>query len=368
MVKKIIIHCGASKNGSTALQNSLIDNCILMQQKKITFLAMEYVPYIKSHQRLLEQDLICLTHEEFPINDEVLLTASMSHIYEFYTNLRKERNFSYLTKLEKLLLEKVCQVLISYDTLVISSESFEISLCLRDPFFKGFLRKLSKLANIDLVYYQPDAGKHVLGSWQEWGWIEQYKYSEWLKLYVKKVSATQFFSGAENTYWGNLICPIDWLDYFDSERKINLLIYAGIDDVVKHFHQEILELPVSHLSLPKIKNANRSWPKSCILYFPIFYDFFSGDHEKWAITRQLMIDNEFRFSQIPGDVYNNLLQLTRKFLSELQEADQGSFLENTEIDIPSQIDLIFQGYGLEVSSPLIHFLMDAIYFNHRKQV
>jgi hypothetical protein len=371
-MKKIIFHCGSSKNGSTAIQSALSDNVSALHSRGVSVFRLNYSRQDKEDLLSLDGcDLLFRT--DAAVFDGEACTASFERLYEIYKGFRERRSLVDLQGLERKILDALSEALEEYDSVVISAEAFETSLCLRDRFFKRFLRKASVLGEVLLIYYRPDVVMHAIRSWQQWGWIARYSYSEWIGLYAKKITQEEFFKKRGQAYWGNLVDVDGWRSAWDFCERISLNFFCDIADTREHFFRNILmfdnfEAHGSFSSSPQ--SVNIGWPKGLLRSLPHFYDSLSGDYQKYEIIRQLLIDKNKECEEGLYD-YRKLCALTGYVFSILlRKSDAGSTEVQSDLLESSfkLIDDFFLDLPLSEVTRVYTYLSDSVLFMHSGRV
>lgn len=241
--RRLVVHCGSSKNGSTAIQSVLLSGAGKLAQQGVGVLVLSH-PRDRLFSELNLDE--CGVHAGHEVVSDVSrsLTASFGALYEIYRRQREQRDVTAFRTLEAQVRNRIDAMLERFDTVVVSAEAFEISLCLRDGLFRGMVRRLARRHEVHLIFYRPDAAEHALRSWTQWGWIEHYQYSNWVRSYLQKIDGRVFFSRPGQSYWGNLVDVGCWLDYWKHGGGLSLKVYSGAKDTCRHFFGKILDVPL----------------------------------------------------------------------------------------------------------------------------
>ena len=367
---KLLLHCGSSKNGSTALQSVLSKAASSLAQKGIGVLSISYPAKTAFGQISLGE---CELHARdcFALNnwDDLRTDTSIAELYEIYKKARLRRDGVSLRAIEL----RICAALDLFEergfhTLVASSEAFETSLCLRDGFFLRLIQKLSRKHDIRLIYYSPNPHVHVLRSWAQWGYIERFSYSRWLQSCLTMITPESFYSGREASYWANLFNIESWSEYWKSRTCLSLQIYSDVVDVSDHFFGRVLLQPQKVYLMPQ--ELNMGWPKKYYWALPLFFDFLSGDYTKYEVIRQLLIDN----CMVSGDqdmaIYNRLLRLTELAFATVPCSRSGGVAPNWPRSLEMifhLLDDVFEESGQSALSELTSIMANAFYFYHEKE-
>lgn len=373
----IIVHCGSSKNGSTALQNVLFHDRQRLYKKGISVLRLSCIikdsldSYISPNEIEIISDPSQITKQNY------CDTVSFGLFYIAYLNYYRAKNTSHLYKLESILLNAIKNAFQSCHTVIISAEAFEISLCLKDYFFKHLLRKLSSLATIKLVYFHPDISRHAIASWQQWFWDIGAPFSEWIKSYLHTYSRKTFFDKKNVSYYGNLVDTNHWLNYWTNNNNYKFDFYSNIPNICSFFYKiyfsEALPIKLVQCS-PDFTNTG--WPKCFLQLLPYFYNSFGRNYLKFQIIKDLLIDksNNKNFNIT---FYKGLLELTKLFFekrlsihdSKLQLLKTQNFNNSYNFkEIYDMIDEFFLKYNTVYLENAIEFICHNIFYFHEINV
>lgn len=373
----IIVHCGSSKNGSTALQNVLFHDRQRLYKKGISVLRLSCIikdsldSYISPNEIEIISDPYQITKQNY------CDTVSFGLFYIAYLNYYRAKNTSHLYKLESILLNAIKNAFQYCHTVIISAEAFEISLCLKDYFFKHLLRKLSSLATIKLIYFHPDIARHAIASWQQWFWNIGISFSSWIKSYQYTYPRKTFFDNKNIPYYGNLVDTNYWVKYWTNSNSFKFYFYSNIHNICSHFYKicfsEVLSIQLTQCSAD-FKNSG--WPKCFLQLLPYFYNSFGNSYLKFEIIKGLLIDksNNKNFSIT---FYKKLLDLTQLFFEKrlsirnnklkLFKIKNGS--ENYKFKkIYNMIDEIFLKYNILYLEDAIEFICHSIFYFHETNI
>jgi hypothetical protein len=378
LLKKIILHCGSSKNGSTALQSFLLKNYSQLVGLGIFPLSGYYLGNIDVTNGNSVYDVNCIFFNSDRAVSPVEIhnsTTSFGIPYEGYKQFIFEKDSVSLKSLLNKIKSAMERVFAYNDihTLIISAEAFETSLCLKDPIFKKILKKLSKEYEVEVIYYVPDPARHAISSWLEWGWIECIQYSDWVSAYSVMSNRSEFYARRSTgvRYFTNLLNTFSWFGYWHTEKNIKYSFIEYQKDIVNHFFKVIINVDCvkSGFNFELSKNElNIGWPKSLITTFPLFFNFFCQEYAKFDVTRQLMRDKEFSFDD---DLfhYNEITKLTAVILGEVISHDSGANTGSQALvnSAKAKLSDIFESIDIDVVSRVIKHLCDTFYFYHSQK-
>lgn len=373
---KLIIHCGSSKNGSTALQNYLLFNKLKLQDVGVVALSCLY-----------EDDVFVSDRETYYV-DKLKIYSCSPNFIKFHKNITTSFGIFYeiykqcIFKSDSIglrnLLSKLNDAINSANkndasVVIISAEAFETSLCLKDPLFKRLVRNFSKSHDVQIIYYMPQRAKHVIASWLQWGWIDRVKYSDWLLNYSNKTNFRDFFkkTNGQVGYFANLLNTVLWFDYWRLDERFNIRIIENELDVVSHFFNSIIFIDRKALNVNFDKSPttlNKSWPKSLIVLFPLFFDFFCQDYEKFEVIRNLLVDkcDDCKDNLLS---YNDIQILTGEALAIYFSVDEkfDVYIVNTQIAaLFSELKTIFEKIDVELFSYLLLILSETIFHQNAR--
>jgi hypothetical protein len=177
--KRIILHAGMSKCGSSALQAQLSRDRAWLNGHGIAVLREAFDPTTPFNSFQGVNDWSILLPEE-----QAAGSTSLTRFYEQYKIYRRRKDRRNATRILARLSARTADALDQYQTVILSAEAFETSLSLRDPLFLALLRNLETLAELSVTTYIPTPAEHVASSWQEWGWRDPFLMSEWISLYT----------------------------------------------------------------------------------------------------------------------------------------------------------------------------------------
>lgn len=360
---RIIVHCGSSKNGSTAIQSSLSRDLGALHSEGVGAVSV-LTPADHDPNEPLSIEKYEIVSGVLPKRgDGTQDTTWLGAIYELYKSLREARNVHGLKELECYICESLRQAVRKYDTIILSAEAFETSLCLCDLFFKRLLKKLSNHSEILLIYYVPDPARHAIGAWLEWGWIEQYDYASWLGLYLKEVTSKKFYERRRQSYFGNLVRTNKWTPFWMGLPNISLNLFSNVRDVKEHFYKTFLP-PISDSAALSSRQANIGWPRSYLRSFPLFFNFFAGDLDKYWVVRQAMVDKASSDGWRDESFFNELLSLTRSALAASGVGADGCRSQKNIDDIFANVSHLFRELTTDEVSRCYTYLADILYFHH----
>jgi len=367
---KIIFHCGSSKNGSTALQNFLSTNYHILLHQGTQVLLCSYpeaIPVSSEYNFCLER-LRFYSGPMFSLKFDGHATASFGIPYEIYKKLLSKRDVHGLRKLVSQLSQAIeDSERNNANTVIISAEAFETSLCLKDPLFKKMILDFSKKHEVEVIYYAPNLAKHVLSAWLQWGWIEKIHYHDWILFNLKKTNLSKLVSSG-GAYFCNLYDEQDWFGYWKANRRFLFRVITNQQDVIKHFFEKVHFVDIT---APGFKSdltsteRNMGWPKSLVVTYPMFFDFIAGDYVRFQVLRQLLIDKESE-SIVDVDDYDELIKLTQSIFFEHKKCCSDGFDYNSDRIKSALIELqnIFNNFNQSSYRRAIGHLCDAFYYYH----
>ncbi|WP_148294304.1 hypothetical protein [Azospirillum sp. B506] len=352
MRKTITIHCGSSKNGSTAIQSHMVMDVKRLNGASISPVLLSRDIY-KSDMKIEDVER-CLNIGDADRGSVEEYTSSFEIPYEVYKRLRRARDYRSLRLLADVLGKKVNNIAKNFDHIIVSAEGFETSIVLKDAFFLIFLRNLAESYNVNVIFYYPNIVEHSLKSWLQWGWIEKESLSTWIRKYLQPTPAMDFFHGLEKSYWGNLLAIEDWKNFWLSQKSINFIIKENIRDTAADFYGIIgQKIPDASSAMPP-QFINAGWPKALISAFPLFWEFISGDAIRYEVIRQFLIDKVATRDIIRENSYGDLVEKIRIIFSLEDGAHRDQSVDDLDEFIEKDRSIV----------EVVTYLSEALYYYH----
>jgi hypothetical protein len=278
--KRVVLHAGLSKCGSTSIQWQLQEDATRLRDKAVAVVTDWFPASASAISMLPMQDW----RWHLPPWPEGAST-SLARTYEQY-KLRRRSSQDQAQDLLDRLGDLVLEALVDADVVVLSAEAFETSLALRDTLFRDFLGRLCEQVEVSVVVYVPQPAEHAVSSWQEWAWYEGFRLFEWLALYVREHRGTDFWRRAAEDYWAELWALDVWLPWWEAELPgvMDLRLRAGLAgrDVVQDFFGDVLGVSPA----PSAVRMNTSWPAWAYPVMPLLAPTFRSDYARFDAVRR----------------------------------------------------------------------------------
>jgi hypothetical protein len=274
--KRVVVHAGLSKCGSTSLQWQLRQDDTFLKSRSIAVVWEQPGPDDASGV-LLGSSLAGDAAQ-----------TSLAGFFEHYKRTRRRAETADSREFLGGLGDAVLRNLAVSDVVVVSAEAFETSFSLRDDMFAELLESLQMVAQVQVVIYLPRMAEHVISSWQEWGWYDHIRLLDWVSAFADERGSRDFWSDPDDNYWSDLWDIATWLPWWNARLPgvvdIQLRSALADGDIVRDFYSRVLGV-TPHSWCPR---QNAGWPMWALPYLPLLAPAFRRDYHRYLRARTLL--------------------------------------------------------------------------------